>query len=127
VHVVREDPVKRGLLYAGSENGMYVSFNDGERWQPLQNNLPHAPVYWIEVQEHFNDLVIATYGRGFWILDDITSLRTLAAEVTAKDVHLFAHAAYRFDRRVSFFDFDDPVAGSNLRMAAINFWLAILC
>jgi photosystem II stability/assembly factor-like uncharacterized protein len=126
VHVVREDPVKRGLLYAGTENGLYVSFNDGERWQPLQNNLPHAPVYWIEVQEHFNDLVIATYGRGFWILDDITSLRTLAAEVTAKDAHLFApRAAYRFLTVESPFSaFDDPVAGSNPPYgAAINFWL----
>ena len=57
VHVVREDPVRRGLLYAGTENGVYVSFTDGERWQPLQANLPHAPVYWITVQEHFSDLV----------------------------------------------------------------------
>src|SRR2546426_2630697 len=70
-HCVREDPVKRGLLYLGTENGVYTSFDDGENWQPLQMNLPHAPVYWMVVQEHFNDLVIATYGRGFWILDDL--------------------------------------------------------
>ena len=75
-HCVREDPVRRGLLYLGTENGIYVSFDDGENWQPLQTNMPHAPVYWITVQEHFNDLVIATYGRGFWIMDDITPLRS---------------------------------------------------
>ena len=65
---IREDPVRRGLLYLGTENGLYVSFNDGENWQPLQTNLPHAPVYWMAVQEQFKDLVVATYGRGFWIL-----------------------------------------------------------
>ena len=95
-HVVKEDPVRRGLLYLGTEGGLYVSFNDGGSWQPLQNNLPHAPVYWIVVQPHFSDLVVATYGRGFWILDDITPLRTLGAAVTAKDAHLFPpRLAYR--------------------------------
>ena len=84
-HVVKEDPVRRGLLYLGTEGGLYVSFNDGGSWQPLQNNLPHAPVYWIVVQPHFSDLVVATYGRGFWILDDITPLRTLGSAVTSKD------------------------------------------
>ncbi len=71
-HCVREDPKRRGLLYLGTENMVYVSFNDGKNWQPLQTNLPHAPVHWLVVQEHFNDLVVGTYGRGFWILDDIT-------------------------------------------------------
>jgi photosystem II stability/assembly factor-like uncharacterized protein len=126
VHVVREDPVRRGLLYAGTENGMYVSFNDGASWQPIQNNLPHAPVYWIEVQEHFNDLVIATYGRGFWILDDITTLRTLGTEVVTKDAHLFApRGAYRFlPVETPFFDFDDPVSGTNPTYgASMHYWL----
>jgi photosystem II stability/assembly factor-like uncharacterized protein len=95
-HVVREDPVRRGLLYLGTEGGLYVSFNDGANWQPLQTNLPHAPVYWIVVQPHFNDLVIATYGRGFWILDDITPLRTVSSSVTSKEAHLFPpRVAYR--------------------------------
>ncbi len=95
-HVVREDPVRKGLLYAGTENGLWVSFDDGARWQPLQANLPHAPVYWLTVQERFSDLVVATYGRGFWILDDITPLRTLDAEA-ATAAHLFSpRAAYRF-------------------------------
>ena len=126
VHVVREDPVRRGLLYAGTENGVYVSFNDGERWQPLQGNLPHAPVYWITVQERFNDLVIATYGRGFWILDDITPLRTLSADVAAKPVHLFApRDAYRFRAaEAPFADYDDPNNGTNPQYgASVHFLL----
>lgn len=125
-HVVREDPVRRGLLYAGTENGLYVSFDDGENWQPLQNNLPHAPVYWIEIQEHFNDLVVATYGRGFWIMDDMTPLRQLAADVTGKDAHLFPpRLAYRFRYiETPMAPFEDPVAGQNPRYGAtINYWL----
>ncbi|MEP7381851.1 MAG: sialidase [Gemmatimonadota bacterium] len=126
VHVVREDPVRRGLLYAGTENGIYVSFNDGQWWQPLNNNLPHAPVYWIEVQPQFNDLVIATYGRGFWILDDITALRALGADVLARGSHLFpARDAYRFlPVESAFTPSDDPVAGSNPPYgASINLWV----
>jgi photosystem II stability/assembly factor-like uncharacterized protein len=79
VHQVKEDPVRRGLLYAGTENALYVSFDDGGSWQTLQNNLPHAPVHGITIQEHFNDLALATYGRGMWILDDITPLRQLTS------------------------------------------------
>jgi len=131
VHVVREDPVRRGLLYAGTENGIYVSLNDGGNWQPLNNNLPHAPVYWIEVQPHFNDLVIATYGRGFWIMDDMTPLRTLAASAGAAPAALPDAAllptrlAYRFlGVEVPFADSDDPVTGTNPTYgASLNVWL----
>ncbi len=73
VNVVREDPLRRGLLYAGSEKGVYVSIDDGDHWQPLQLNLPVTSVRDIDV--HGNDLVIATHGRAFWILDDVTPLR----------------------------------------------------
>ena len=69
---VREDPVRPGLLYLGTENSLYVSFNDGDEWQPLMNNMPASPMYWIVIQEEFNDLVVGTYGRGIWIMDDIT-------------------------------------------------------
>jgi hypothetical protein len=97
VHWVHEDPVRAGLLYLGTENAIYVSFNDGGNWLTLQNNLPHAPVHDVVVQEHFNDLVIATYGRGFWILDDVTPFQQLTDEVLASDAHLFAtRDAYRF-------------------------------
>ncbi|HEX8558991.1 MAG TPA: hypothetical protein VF668_12860 [Pyrinomonadaceae bacterium] len=75
--VVREDPARRGLLYAGTETGLYVSFDDGERWQPLQLNLPHVPITDLAVQRRERDLVVATQGRGFWILDDLTVLHQL--------------------------------------------------
>ena len=96
-HSIKEDPVRQGLLFLGTESGLYVSFNDGENWQPLQNNLPHVPVYGIAIQEHFNDLVLATYGRGFWILDDITPIRQLTPQVTGAAAYLFPpRPAYRF-------------------------------
>ncbi|SPE24608.1 Glycosyl hydrolase, BNR repeat-containing protein [Candidatus Sulfopaludibacter sp. SbA6] len=96
-HCIREDPVRQGLLFVGTENGLYVSFNDGRSWQPLQANLPHAPVYWIAMQEHFHDMVLATYGRGFWILDDLTPLEQLAPDTANAGAVLFApRDAYRF-------------------------------
>jgi photosystem II stability/assembly factor-like uncharacterized protein len=96
-HCIKEDPLRRGLLYLGTESGMYVSFDEGEHWQPLQMNLPHTPVYGIAVQERFHDLVIATYGRGFWILDDVTPLQQLTPLVLGESAHLFPPLpAYRF-------------------------------
>jgi len=77
VHVVAEDPVRRGMLFAGTENGVHVTLDDGAHWLPLQTNLPHAPVSWLTVQPHFHDLVVATYGRGVWILDDVSPLEQL--------------------------------------------------
>ncbi|MGB7295129.1 MAG: sialidase [Candidatus Aminicenantales bacterium] len=95
-HWIHEDPVRQGLLYLGTENALYVSFNDGQNWLPLQNNLPHAPVHHMVVQTHFNDLVVGTYGRGFWIMDDITPLQQLTDEVVRSDAHLFEpRPAYR--------------------------------
>ncbi len=96
VHVVREDPVRRGLLFAGTENGLYVTLDDGANWLPLQTNLPHAPVSWLTVQPHFHDLVVATYGRGFWILDDISALEQLAGSTLPSTATLFVPPpAYR--------------------------------
>jgi hypothetical protein len=96
-HVVREDPARKGMLYLGTENGVYVSWNDGGSWTSLQNNLPHAPVYWLTVQERFQDLVAATYGRGFWVLDDIGPLREMDEKGLADPVHLFPpRTAWRF-------------------------------
>ena len=124
--VIHEDPVRRGLLYLGTENAIYVSFDDGENWQPLQNDLPHAPVSGIVVQEHFNDLVISTYGRGFCILDDITPLQQLTPQVLASDAHLFPpRAAYRF-RPITApsTTYDDPTVGENPKYgASINYYL----
>jgi photosystem II stability/assembly factor-like uncharacterized protein len=126
VHVVREDPVRPGLLYLGTENSLYVSFNDGGDWVPLQTNLPHAPVHWLSIQEHFNDLVVATYGRGFWILDDITPVQQLTDDVIESSVHLFApRPAYRFrTRSQTVSQPGDPGAGENPRNAAsIHYYL----
>ena len=75
--VIREDPNKRGLLYAGTETGMYVSFDNGERWQSLQLNLPVVPITDLAVQKRDKELVVATQGRSFWILDDLTLLHQM--------------------------------------------------
>jgi photosystem II stability/assembly factor-like uncharacterized protein len=125
-HCIREDPVRRGLLYLGTENALYVSFDDGRNWQEFQSSLPHAPVYWIAVQERFHDLALATYGRGFWILDDLTPLQQLTSDVLASNAHLFApRDSYRFRPVAQPAGFSyDPTAGRNpLYGAAINFYL----
>jgi len=75
VRVVREDTARRGMLYAGTESGLYVSFDDGDNWQPMQSNLPHVPV--TDMKVHGKDLLLSTQGRGFWILDDIAPLRQM--------------------------------------------------
>ena len=127
VRNIREDPVRPGLLYLGTENALYVSFDDRGNWQPLQTNLPPAPMYWIVIQEHFNDLVVGTYGRGFWILDDITPLQQLTTEVTASQVHLFdPRPAYRFQPITApMYMFNDQSAGKNPPYgASLNYWLA---
>ena len=86
-HVIREDPGRRDLLYAGTETGAYVSFNAGASWQSLQRNLPPVPVSFMLVKN--NDLVVATHGRGLWIMDNLTALRQITSEVTSAPVHLF--------------------------------------
>ena len=94
INAVREDPVRKGLLYAGAETGVFVSFNDGDEWQPLQLNLPNSSVRDLVI--HDDDLVIATHGRSFWILDDVTPLRQLSAEVAGAEAYLFQpQTAYR--------------------------------
>jgi len=125
-HCIREDPVRRGLLYVGTENGLYVSFNDGEKWEPLQANLPRVPVYWMVVQEHFNDLVVGTYGRGFWILDDLTPIQQMKQEVRDANASLFPpRPTYRFRPSVTPVTMsDDPSAGQNPQYgAAITYYL----
>jgi photosystem II stability/assembly factor-like uncharacterized protein len=91
VNAVREDPRQRGLLFAGTEKGVYVSFDDGDDWQPLQLNLPVTSIRDIAV--HGNDVIVATHGRSFWILDDITPLRQMTDAASSGDVYLFAPAA----------------------------------
>ncbi|UTW53928.1 hypothetical protein [Kordiimonas sp. SCSIO 12610] len=92
VRVVREDPVRKGLLYAGTEVGMYVSFNDGDDWQPMQSNLPVIPV--TDIKVHKNDLVLSTQGRAFWIMDDISPLRTMGGDVPTEATLFAPSTAY---------------------------------
>src|SRR5262249_18535924 len=95
VHAVREDPKRRGLLFAATEEGVFVSFNDGAHWQSLQRNLPKTSMHDIVV--HDNDLIVATHGRAFWVLDDIAPLRQHAAENPNQEAVLFKPSpAYRF-------------------------------
>ena len=122
---IKEDPVKEGLLYLGTENALYFSNDDGENWQSLMSNLPPSPMYWIDVQEHFNDLVVGTYGRGIWILDDLSPLQQLDQNITKKETHLFdIKPAYRFHNVTNSLQMlkeastgQDPPKG-----ASINYW-----
>jgi photosystem II stability/assembly factor-like uncharacterized protein len=117
VRVVREDPKKKGLLYAGTETGVFVSFNDGANWRALQLNLPTTPVHDLVIKD--NDLVVATHGRAFWILDDLSPLRQYSDEIAQKDTFLYKPAtAYRIqagaggDRQPSKRTGQNPAAGA---------------
>ncbi|MFZ0278026.1 MAG: glycoside hydrolase [Candidatus Sulfotelmatobacter sp.] len=125
VDTVREDPVRKGLLFAGTENAVWVSFDDGDHWQSLQLNLPHTSMrdLWI----HDNDLIVATHGRAFWILDDISPLREASASLAASDAHLFTPApAYRIQRD-TYTDTplppDEPTAANPPDGAIVDYYL----
>src|SRR5204863_2735330 len=90
VHVVKEDPKRRGLLFAGTERGAFVSFDDGDHWQTLQRNLPVTSVRDFVI--YGNDLIVATHGRGFWVMDDISALRQVSGAVLQADAWLFRPA-----------------------------------
>ncbi len=100
--VVREDPHRRGLLYAGTERGVYVSFDAGEHWQSLQLNLPHVPIHDLVVHPREKDVIVATHGRSFWILDDVTPLHQITDEVAQSDVVLFKPRHVYRTRGISF-------------------------
>jgi photosystem II stability/assembly factor-like uncharacterized protein len=125
VNTVREDPVRRGLLFAGTERAVFVSFNDGDDWQPLRQNMPATSIRDLVVHE--NDVVVGTHGRSFWILDDITPLRQLTRDVAAADVHLFRPAAAVRVRRSVATDTplppDEPLAPNPPDGAVIDFRL----
>ena len=125
VDTVREDPVRKGLLFAGTENAVWVSFDDGDHWQSLQLNLPHTSMrdLWI----HHDDLIVATHGRSFWILDDIAPLREATAALAATDANLFTPApAYRIQRD-TYTDTplppDEPTAANPPDGAIIDYYL----
>jgi photosystem II stability/assembly factor-like uncharacterized protein len=104
--VIREDKKRRGLLYAGTEHGVYISFDDGASWQTLRLNLPVTPIHGIVSEER--DLVIGTHGRGFYILDDINVLRQASGDITASALHIFQP--------------NDPLRGRNNNLA-IDYYL----
>jgi photosystem II stability/assembly factor-like uncharacterized protein len=94
--VVRADPVKKGILYAGTETGMYISFNDGADWKPFQLNLPIVPITDLAIKQ--NNLIAATQGRSFWIIDDLTVIHQLNDQIAAKPFHLYKpQDSYRID------------------------------
>ena len=100
VNAVREDPIRKGLLYAGTEQAVYFSIDDGEHWQSLRLNMPATSIRDLVVKN--DDIVVGTHGRSFWILDDITPLRQITNEIAAADAHLFApQLAYRVRRSLN--------------------------
>ena len=114
VRVVREDPKRKGLLYAGTDTSVFVSWDDGDHWQSLQLNLPPTPV--TDLQVHANDLVISTFGRALWILDDVTPLREISPQITASEAYLFRPATGMRVRWDNYQDTPYPVetpAGQN--------------
>ena len=127
-HVVREDPQVPGLLYLGTENGVHVSLDDGGSWHRTESGLPPAPVHWIEIQEPFGDLVVATYGRGIQILDDLSAFRAAAVESldSATSTLFPPRPAYRFRAKEGIFSQPDvPAAGTNPPAGAIvHYFLA---
>ena len=125
VDTIREDALRKGLLFAGTENSVWMSFDDGDHWQSLQLNLPHTAMrdLWI----HENDLIVATHGRGFWILDDIAPLREVRDLPAKGDAHLFAPVpAYRVRRDTNTdtpLPPDEPAAANPPDGAVIDYYL----
>jgi photosystem II stability/assembly factor-like uncharacterized protein len=125
VDTVREDPVRKGLLFAGTEKAVWVSFDDGDHWQSLQLNLPHTSMRDLWINQ--NDLIVATHGRGFWILDDMAALREANTQIENADAYLFKPSpAYRV-RRSTYTDTpippDEPMAKNPPDGAIIDYYL----
>jgi photosystem II stability/assembly factor-like uncharacterized protein len=126
IDTVREDPVRKGLLFAGSETSVWVSFDDGDHWQSLQLNLPHTSMRDLWIKD--SDLIVATHGRAFWILDDITPLRQIDEKAVASSAWLARPApAYRVRRDTNTdtpLPPDEPLADNPPDGAALDFYLA---
>ncbi|MGZ5503122.1 MAG: WD40/YVTN/BNR-like repeat-containing protein [Chthoniobacterales bacterium] len=120
VHAVREDPAKRGLLYAGTELGVFTSFDDGAHWQPLQLNLPVSPVHDLLVKD--DDLVVATHGRSFWVLDNLTPLRQVNAQSAPADVILYQPQTALLLNYPTEFDKRQPVGENPPAGAMIDYY-----
>ncbi len=123
VRVVRADPKRKGLLYAGTDTTVYVSWDDGDHWQPLTLNLPPSPI--TDLQVHDNDLAVSTFGRSLWILDDVTPLREMDAKIASSNAHLFTPATAIRVRWDNYEDTPFPVetpAGQNPPDGAILYY-----
>ena len=125
VHTVKEDPQRKGMLFAGTERAVYFSLDDGDNWHPLQQNLPVTSMRDMEI--YLNDLIIATHGRGFWVIDDISPLRQLDASLMKSDVWLFKPAdAVNFissDDNGTPLQKDEPQAQNAPNGATIDYYL----
>jgi photosystem II stability/assembly factor-like uncharacterized protein len=125
VHTVKEDHARRGLLFCGTERGVFVSFDDGDAWLPLQLNLPVTSMRDLEVYE--DDLIVATHGRGFWVIDDISPLRQLDPKLLTADAYLFRPADATNYIATSDngtpLQKDEPQAPNPPNGAAIDYWL----
>ena len=125
VHVVKEDPVRRGLLFAGTERGAYVSFNEGDNWWPLQLNLPVTSVRDFEI--YGQDVIVGTHGRGIWVIDDISALRQVNDQVLQSEAFLFKPATYvnapQGDDNGTPFQRDEPQAENPPEGAFIDYYL----
>jgi photosystem II stability/assembly factor-like uncharacterized protein len=125
VDTVREDPVRKGLLFAGTEKSVWVSFDDGDHWQSLQLNLPHTSMRDLWIKD--SDLIVATHGRGFWILDDVSPLRQITADIAKAPSHLFTPAPAWRVMRSTWPDTpippDEPTAQNPPDGAVIDYYL----
>ena len=121
--VIREDPVRRGLLFAGTERGVWISFDDGASWREMQQNLPPVPVHDLEIKD--GDLIAATHGRSFYIMDDIAPLRQVTPQVVASPAHLFTpRDAYRVQWGGGFGGGASGTVGANPPGGAVvRYWL----
>jgi photosystem II stability/assembly factor-like uncharacterized protein len=122
--MLKPDPVRKGMLYAGTATGLYYSYDEGQHWTAFTNGFPTVPVFDFTVQPRFDDLVVATHGRGIWILDDMHPFQEMSARVQAQPLHLFSlRDAYRFEYgyapSIAQYSGQNPPPG-----AVINFWLA---
>ena len=117
---IQPDPVRSGLLWAGTESGLYVTFDDGEQWLPFQRNLPVVPITDLDWKE--NDLVVATQGRSFWVMDDVTPLHQLSEDVSKSAIWLFDSApAWQTDGGVTFrYYFQDAPDSSLTRLSILE-------
>lgn len=127
VRMVREDPKRAGLLFAGTETELWYSLDAGAHWDSLQNNLAHVPIYDFVVQPRFDDLVVATHGRGVWILDDIGALQAWTPQVVSQRAHLFApRDPYRWNSTRETWATNEGAGANPSDDADVTFYLGVL-